>query len=68
MDIDGRMDEKDKEGIIRFLKNFTDEIESGSLSIDEISCDIESIPINDGFHLIGYRELYRKLTIIFRET
>ena len=68
MDIDGRMDEKDRKGIVRFLKDFTDKIESGSIKIDEMSYDIESEPTNDGLHFLGYHELYRKLTIMFRVT
>jgi hypothetical protein len=66
IDIDGRMDEKDKEGIIRFLQNFINEIESDSYVIDDMSHDIDMMPTFDGSFPLGYKEMYRKLTIIYR--
>jgi hypothetical protein len=63
---DGKMDETSKERIINFLQSFINEIESDLFVIDDISHDIDNMPIFDGSFPAGYKEMYRKLTIIYR--
>ena len=62
-----KMDEQEKNGIIFALQKMIDRINAGNIEVLEIVNDVRLTPIYDGDFALGYRDIYKILTIKYRD-